>query len=93
MVNLLVVIVILIIIWLLLRGMKESKCVNNIMVLIKIGIVVLFIVVGVFYVKLENWILFVLYGLSGVFVGGVVVFFVFLGFDVLVIFVEEVKNL
>ena len=43
MVNLPAVIVTLVITWLLSRGTKESKRVNNIMVLIKIGIVVLFI--------------------------------------------------
>ena len=68
-VNLPAVIVTLVITWLLSRGTKESKRVNNIMVLIKIGIVVLFIAVGVFYVKPENWIPFAPYGLSGVFAG------------------------
>jgi APA family basic amino acid/polyamine antiporter len=92
MVNLPAVFVTLVITWLLSRGTKESKRVNNIMVLIKIGIVVLFIAVGVFYVKPENWIPFAPYGLSGVFTGGAAVFFAFLGFDALATSAEEVKN-
>ena len=89
-VNLPAVIVTLVITWLLSRGTKESKRVNNIMVLIKIGIVVLFIAVGVFYVKPENWIPFAPYGLSGVFAGSEYSF-AFLGFDALATSAEEVK--
>ena len=90
-VNLPAVIVTLVITWLLSRGTKESKRVNNIMVLIKIGIVVLFIAVGVFYVKPENWIPFAPYGLSGVFAGSKEYSFAFLGFDALATSAEEVK--
>ncbi|PED40602.1 amino acid permease [Bacillus cereus] len=91
-VNLPAVIITLIIAWLLSRGTKESKRVNNIMVLIKIGMVALFIVVGVFYVKPENWVPFAPYGLSGILAGGAAVFFAFMGFDILATSAEEVKN-
>ncbi|EJQ43568.1 hypothetical protein IEQ_04896 [Bacillus cereus BAG6X1-2] len=91
-VNLPAVIITLIITGLLLRGTKESKRVNNTMVLIKIGMVVLFIVVGAFYVKPENWLPFAPYGLSGIFAGGAAVFFAFMGFDILATSAEEVKN-
>ena len=40
---------------LLTRGMKESAKFNKIMVALKVGVVLLFIIVGVFYVKPENW--------------------------------------
>ena len=40
------------------------------MVLIKIGIVILFIAVGAFYVQPENWTPFAPYGISGIFAGG-----------------------
>lgn len=43
-------------------GICEFIWVNNIMVLVKIVVVVLFILVGVFYVKFDNWMLFLLFG-------------------------------
>lgn len=60
------------------------------MVIIKLVVVFLFIGVGVSYVKSENWMLFMLFGFLGVVIGVVIVFFVYIGFDVVVIVVEEV---
>ncbi|MGL6103882.1 MAG: amino acid permease, partial [Exiguobacterium acetylicum] len=40
---------------LLSMGIKETKRVNNIMVVIKVAVVILFIVVGVGYVEPSNW--------------------------------------
>ena len=65
-VNLPAVIITLILAWMLSRGTRESKRINNIMVLIKIGMILLFITVGIFYVKPMNWIPIAPYGLSGV---------------------------
>lgn len=59
---------------------------------VKLVIIVLFLLVGLFYVKLSNWIFFVLFGGMGIFKGVVVVFFVYLGFDVVFLLVVEVKN-
>jgi APA family basic amino acid/polyamine antiporter len=92
MMNLPAMVITLIITWMLSRGTKESKRINNIMVLIKIVMVILFIVVGVFYVKPENWVPFTPYGLSGVLAGGAAVFFTFMGFDILATSAEEVKD-
>ncbi|MCI0766976.1 amino acid permease [Bacillus sp. TL12] len=91
-VNLPAVIITLILTWMLSRGTEESKRINNTMVLIKIGMVVLFILVGIFYVKPENWVPFAPYGLSGVFAGGAAILFAFTGFDILATSAEEVKD-
>ncbi|PFV80099.1 amino acid permease [Bacillus sp. AFS059628] len=92
MVNLPAVIITLILAWMLSRGTRESKRINNIMVLIKIGMILLFITVGIFYVKPTNWIPIAPYGLSGIFTGGAAILFAFTGFDILATSAEEVKD-
>ncbi|WP_430622346.1 amino acid permease [Bacillus cereus] len=91
-VNLPAVIITLILAWMLSRGTRESKRINNIMVLIKIGMILLFITVGIFYVKPMNWVPIAPYGLSGVFTGGAAILFAFTGFDILATSAEEVKD-
>lgn len=73
-------------------GIKESTRVNNIMVLVKVAVVVLFIIVGVFYVKPDNWTPFLPFGVSGVITGASTVFFAYIGFDAVSTASEEVKN-
>ncbi|HEU4962775.1 MAG TPA: amino acid transporter [Bacilli bacterium] len=73
-------------------GIKESTRVNNIMVLIKVAVVILFIIVGISYVKPDNWHPFLPFGLSGVFSGAALVFFAFIGFDAVASAAEETRN-
>ncbi|MBP4048192.1 amino acid permease [Chromobacterium violaceum] len=73
-------------------GIKESKRVNNIVVLIKVAVVVLFIAIGVWHVKPANWQPALPFGFSGVFHGAAIVFFSFIGFDAVTCAAEEVKN-
>lgn len=73
-------------------GIKESKKVNNIVVLIKVAVVLLFIVIAVWHVQPANWNPALPYGMSGVFQGAAIVFFSFLGFDAVTCAAEEVKN-
>lgn len=73
-------------------GIKESKRVNNIMVVIKVSVVLLFIALGVWHVKPINWQPMLPYGMNGVFHGAAIVFFSFLGFDAVTCAAEEVKN-
>lgn len=65
------------------------------MVIVLNFFVIFFIIIyGLFFVKSKNWINeFVFYGIWGVFEGVVSVFYVFVGFDVVIMVVEEVINL
>ncbi|RMD01216.1 amino acid permease [Aquitalea palustris] len=73
-------------------GIKESKRVNNIVVLIKVAVVLMFIAIGVWHVKPVNWSPALPYGMNGVFHGAAIVFFSFLGFDAVTCAAEEVKD-
>ncbi|OKP96579.1 amino acid permease [Paenibacillus sp. P46E] len=91
-INLPAIIIILLISFLLTRGVKETARFNAIMVTIKLTVVILFIVTGVFYVKPENWTPFMPFGLHGVVNGAATVFFAYIGFDALSTAAEEVKR-
>lgn len=85
-------IIIMIIGALLIIGVKESTRINNIMVIVKIMVVLLFIIVGIFYVKPDNWSPFLPFGFNGVLTGASMMFFAYIGFDAVSSAAEEVKN-
>jgi basic amino acid/polyamine antiporter, APA family len=91
-VNLPAMIIILLISYLLTRGVKETARFNAIMVVIKLSVVLLFIVTGFFYVKPENWTPFLPFGFHGVVNGAATVFFAYIGFDAISTAAEEVKR-
>ena len=91
--NLLAISVVLLIMIVLFKGTSSSKFVNNFMVVIKIAVIILFVLVGVFYVKPHNWTNdFAPQGLSGIMVGATTVFFAYLGFDTISTSAEETIN-
>jgi APA family basic amino acid/polyamine antiporter len=77
---------------LLIRGASESAKVNAIMVLIKIGVLVLFILVGVSGWESDNLSDFAPFGLGGVMTAASIIFFSFIGLDAVSTAGEEVKN-
>jgi APA family basic amino acid/polyamine antiporter len=65
---------------------------NTAMVLLKIAAVIFVIVVGLPYVRVENWRPFMPFGFSGVAEGAAVVFFAVFGYDTLTTAAEEARN-
>lgn len=73
-------------------GIKESRFVNNLLVFLKIGIILLVIGAGCFFVKPDNWSPFAPNGVQGILGGVAAVFFSFIGFDSISTTAEECKN-
>jgi APA family basic amino acid/polyamine antiporter len=84
--------IIILITWLVYRGIRESKNAGNTMVAIKIVIVLLVIFAGSFFVNTDNWHPFLPNGIKGVLKGVSAVFFAYIGFDAISTTAEECKN-
>lgn len=97
--NLPAVIIIAIVTLLLVVGIRESANVNNVIVFIKVGVVLLFIVGAAHAINPANWHPFIPpsaarghYGWSGVMQGAGIVFFAYIGFDAVSTAAQEAKN-
>ena len=77
---------------LLVRGVRESAKANNLMVLVKLGAIVTFLVVGGMLVHPANWHPFAPSGFGGVVTGGAIIFFTYIGFDSVSTAAEEARN-
>lgn len=81
-------------------GIRESTNLNAVMVVIKVAVVVLFVGVGIAYVRAENWQPFIpentgefgRYGFTGIVRGAAVVFFAYMGFDSVSTAAQEARN-
>lgn len=91
-INLVAVIVVLLIGLMLSRGMQTSMAVNRAMVVVKLGIIILFVLVGAFYIKPANWHPYLPFGTKGILAGASTVFFAYLGFDAVSASAPEVKK-
>jgi len=90
--NLPAILITIFVTWLVYIGIRDSKNVNNIMVVIKLTVVLLVIAVGAFYVNTDNWVPFVPHGLSGIMKGASAVFFAYIGFDAISTTAEECED-
>src|SRR5262249_15728155 len=77
---------------LLVRGVRESARANNIMVMVKIGAIFLFLIVGGMLVKPTNWHPFAPSGFPGIMAGGAIIFFTYIGFDSVSTAAEECQS-
>jgi APA family basic amino acid/polyamine antiporter len=91
-INIPAIFIILVATYLLYVGIQESARAAAIMVLVKLVVIVGFILIGAFYIKPENWHPFMPNGWSSAFMGAFLVFFAYMGFDMVATTAEETKN-
>ena len=116
--NLIAAAIVLILTAVICVGIRVSSGVNFVMVVIKVGIVLLVIIAGLFFIDANNWSPFIpesgspgaegvtitpsllqdmgfspgAFGVSGIFTGAALVFFAYIGFDVVATAAEETKK-
>jgi len=91
-VNLPAFVIVGLITWLLLIGVRESSRVNNAMVVVKLLVLGLFIVVGAMHIDPENYTPFAPNGFRGIHQGAAIAFFAYIGFDAISTAAEETRN-
>jgi amino acid transporter len=91
-INLPAVVLVLLCMLLLIRGASESARVNAIMVLIKLGVLILFAVIGFTAFDADHFSNFFGKGVAGVSAAAGTIFFSFIGLDAVATAGEEVKN-
>ena len=91
-INLPACVIVAIITAILIKGTKDSTKMATVMVVIKLAVIALFVLVGAFYVRPENWVPFAPNGMNGIFMGAFIIFFAYIGFDALATAAEECKN-
>ncbi len=79
--NLPAFLVLMVLTWILVRGVRESAETNNIMVLVKVVAILIFVIGAARAVRTENWHPFMPNGFPGVMTGAAIVFFTYIGFD------------
>ena len=84
--------IVVLITFIVFRGIKESRTASNLMVMLKLAIIFLVIVLGGYYVDTANWSPFTPNGFSGILKGVSAVFFAYIGFDAISTTAEECKN-
>ncbi len=84
--------IVMLITWVLVRGIRESAHLNTVMVAIKLAIIVFFVGVGAFFIKPQNWHPFAPNGFAGVSSAAAIIFFAYIGFDAVSTAAEETKN-
>src|SRR5213083_1298097 len=98
--NLPAVFIIFVVTTLLVVGIKESANFNNLIVLVKVAVVLLFILGAAHAITTANWHPFIPantghsghFGWSGVMTGAGIVFFAYIGFDAVSTAAQEAKN-
>jgi len=99
-VNVPAILIVALLTWVCYVGVRESTRVNNIMVVIKTLIILLFIAVGIRFVDTSLWHPYLPtntgdfghFGFSGVLQGAAIIFFAYIGFDQAATTAQEARN-
>ncbi len=86
------VIIMVVVTGLLYIGVSESAKVNNIIVMIKVGVILVFIALGVGHINTVNYHPYAPYGFKGIMSGAAIIFFAYIGFDAVSTAAEETIN-
>jgi basic amino acid/polyamine antiporter, APA family len=90
--NLPAILIVGLITWLLVIGIRESSRFNTAMVLVKLAVIAVFVGVGAHYVRPENWHPFAPNGFAGISSAAAIIFFAYIGFDAISTAAEETRN-
>jgi APA family basic amino acid/polyamine antiporter len=90
--NLPALVILLILTYILVRGVRESAGANNVMVVVKVLAILIFVFGAARAINAENWHPFMPNGLQGVLTGGAIVFFTYIGFDSVSTAAEECRR-
>lgn len=99
-INLPAILIIFLLSLLLIRGTEGSSLINNVLVVVKVFVVLLFIILGWKYIDPANYVPYIPentgnylnYGWTGIAAGAGVVFFAFIGFDAVSTAAQEARN-
>ncbi|MBP7864484.1 MAG: amino acid permease [Acidobacteria bacterium] len=91
-INLPAMLIVAVIAWLLIRGIKESARVNLAIVIVKVAVIGVFVCAAAGYVDAKNWDPFLPFGFSGVMTSAAIVFLAYVGFDAVSTTAEEAVN-
>jgi APA family basic amino acid/polyamine antiporter len=90
--NISALLVLMILTWILVKGVRESANTNNVMVLIKIAAILIFVFGAARAVDTSNWKPFAPNGFPAVLTGAAIVFFTYIGFDSVSTAAEECRH-
>jgi APA family basic amino acid/polyamine antiporter len=90
--NIAALIILLVLTYILVIGVRESAGANNVMVLVKLGAIAIFVIGAAKAVNTANWHPFLPNGYSGMMTGAAIVFFTYIGFDSVSTAAEECRR-
>ena len=85
-------VVVLVLSWILVKGIRESAETNSALVAVKIVAILIFVFGAAHAVQPANWHPFFPNGYSGLLTGGAIIFFTYIGFDSISCAAEETRN-